>query len=72
MTSFANSLGSIVVDYRVTWDNETDLSGEIIMDILCDNLNNNSSYFESYLIPAESLEYTNVVDICATEPNALS
>lgn len=59
-----NRSGSIVVDYRLTWDDDEDLSEDILKNTLSKYLKNNDGYISAYFIPTETISYTKVVDSC--------
>lgn len=69
--SFPNRSGSIVVDYRVTWDEEELLSKDIFMNTLTAYLKENHGYISKYFVPTETLSYTEAIDTCAMNPNAM-
>lgn len=64
---FEHRSGSIVVDYRVTWDDDEDLSDEVLMNTLSTYLKENHGYIYSYFVPTETLSYTKVIDSCAMQ-----
>lgn len=67
----SNRSGSIVVDYRVTWDEEELLSKDIFMNTLSEYLKENHGYISKYFVPTETLSYTEAIDTCAMDPNAM-
>lgn len=66
-----NRSGSIVVDYRVTWEDDEDLSDEVLANSLTKYLKENYGYLASYFIPTETLSYTKVIDTCAMKTNEM-
>lgn len=63
--------GSIVVDYRATWDDEEDLSVDIMMESMTKYLKENHGYLYSYFVPTDTLSYTKVIDKCAMHPEEM-
>lgn len=68
---FLNRSGSIVVDYRVTWDEDEDLSDEVLSNSLSKYLKENYGYISSYFVPTDTLSYTKVIDTCAMKTNEM-
>ncbi|XP_055326468.1 uro-adherence factor A-like isoform X3 [Sitodiplosis mosellana] len=63
--------GSIVVDYRVTWDDDEDITEDTLKDNLSNYLKENSNYIFSYFVPIETLSYTKVIDSCAMQTSEM-
>lgn len=59
------------MDYRVTWDEEELLSKDIFMNTLSGYLKENDGYISKYFVPTETLSYTEAIDICTMNPNAM-
>lgn len=58
------SAGSIVVDYRVTWNEDEKLSDDILSNSLTKYLKDNHGYIYNYFVPTESLSYSKTQDMC--------
>lgn len=71
MNNFDNRAGSIVVDYRVTWDDDEDITEDTLKDNLSTYLKDNSNYIFSYFVPVDTLTYTKVVDSCAMDTSEM-
>lgn len=63
--------GSIVVDYRVSWDEDEDLSDDVLSNSLTKYLKENHGYIYSYFVPIDTLSYTKVVDTCLMRPDEM-
>lgn len=64
-------MGSIVVDYRATWDEKEPLTKNIFMNTLSEYLDNNHGYISKYFVPTATLSYAEAIDTCAMNPNAI-
>lgn len=52
------------MDYRVIWDEDEELSDDILSNSLTTYLKENHGYIYNYFVPADTLSYTKVVDMC--------
>lgn len=63
--------GSIIVDYRVSWDEDEDLSDDVLSNSLTKYLEENHGYIYRYFVPTDTLSYTKVLDTCSMRPDEM-
>lgn len=63
--------GSVVVDYRVSWDNSSSLDIDVMKERLVDYLSDRQNYLATYIVPQNSIRVARLPDMCYSGPSEM-